>query len=294
MVLVQDGPDGVAEASPRRGERFDGRLEQVTVEQSGPVRAVLKLEGRHQSARGSRAWLPFVVRLYFYAGQTSVRLVHTIIYDGDDQKDFIRGLGLEFAVPLREERQNRHVRFSGENGGLWAEPIQPMVGRGGRVVNHPDGGGNVYPDQLDGKRVPDRARYSAREQGLLDDWAVWDAFKLVEERERRRFLGRQARETAERVDSMVRPAGVRARVRRRDASGGLGVSVKNFWQSHPASLEVDGATSGEATLRAWLWSPDAARWTCGTTTRDRTGSRRRMRTCSPASARRWAWPAPAS
>jgi hypothetical protein len=37
----------------------------------------------------------------------------------------------------------------------------------------------------------------------------------------------------------------------------LGVSVKNFWQSHPASLEVGGATTGEAALRVWLWSPDA-------------------------------------
>jgi len=256
VCIVQDGPDGAAEAAPRR-ERFDGRLEQVTVEQSGPVRAVLKLEGRHQSGRGARTWLPFVVRLYFYAGQTSVRLVHTIIYDGDDQKDFIRGLGLEFAVPLREELQNRHVRFSGENGGLWAEPIQPMVGRGGRVVNHPDGGGNVYPDQLEGKRVPNRDRYSAREQGLLDDWAVWDAFKLV-----------QANADGFTVVKRTNPqsawipcgAGRRASglVFVGDASGGLGVSVKNFWQSHPASLEVEHATAGEATLRTWLWSPDAA------------------------------------
>ena len=37
-------------------------------------------------------------------------------------------------MPLREELQNRHVRFAGGEGGLWAEPVQPMVGRGGRAV----------------------------------------------------------------------------------------------------------------------------------------------------------------
>ena len=41
-----------------------------------------------------------------------------------------------------------------------------------------------------------------------------------------------------------------------DVSGGLAVSIRNFWQSYPASLEVRHAASGEAELYAWLWSPD--------------------------------------
>ncbi len=54
-----------------------------------------------------------------------MRLVHTIVYDGDEKKDFIRGLGVSFAVPMREQVHNRHVRFSGAGDGLWAEPVQP-------------------------------------------------------------------------------------------------------------------------------------------------------------------------
>ena len=53
---------------------------------------------RSKAAAGSREWLPFVVRLYFYAGSDNVRLVHTIVYNGDEQKDFIRGLGVEFEL----------------------------------------------------------------------------------------------------------------------------------------------------------------------------------------------------
>ena len=254
--IVQDGADGAAESTPRR-ERFTGKLNQVTVEQSGPVRAVLKLEGVHKAAAGSRAWLPFVVRLYFYAGSDNVRLVHTIIYSGDEQKDFIRGLGVEFAVPLREEVQNRHVRFSGEDGGLWAEPVQPLVGRGGRVVSNPDGSGNVYAAQLAGLRVPNKAQVSAQGQGLMADWAMWDAFKLVQANADGFSLVKRTN-----PESAWIPCGAGKRASGHvfvgDASGGLGVSLKNFWQSHPASLEVSGATTGEAVLRVWLWSPDAA------------------------------------
>jgi hypothetical protein len=104
--------------------------------------------------------------------------------------------------------------------------------------------------------VPNRDRYNAREQGLLDDWAVWDAFKLVQASADGFTLVKRTN-----AQSAWIPCGAGRRasglVFVGDASGGLGVSVKNFWQSHPASLEVEHATRSEATLRAWLWSPDA-------------------------------------
>ncbi len=113
VCILQNGPSKEIGDQPSK-EKFIGNIEKVTVEQNGPVRAVVKIEGKHVSESGSRSWLPFIVRLYFYAGQQSIRIVHTIIYDGDQQKDFIRGLGLVFDVPLDEQLYNRHIRFSGD------------------------------------------------------------------------------------------------------------------------------------------------------------------------------------
>jgi len=169
-----------------------------------------------------------VVRLYCHAGSETVRVVHTVIYDGDEQKDFIRGLGLEFAVPLREEVHNRHVRFSGEDGGLWAEPIQPAVGRAGAVVVYPgSGGGNVYPDQLQGKRLPNKAELSERSRGWLADWAVWDAFKLTQPNADGFSIVKRTN-----AQSAWIPCGAGRRASGHvfvgDASGGLGVSLRNW------------------------------------------------------------------
>src|SRR5437868_2648843 len=97
-AIVQDGPDGDPASVPAR-EMFGTRVDRVTLEQSGPVRAVVKIEGMHRSEKTGRAWLPFVVRLYFYAGQESIRMVHTFFFDGDEHQDFIRGLGIVFGVP---------------------------------------------------------------------------------------------------------------------------------------------------------------------------------------------------
>jgi hypothetical protein len=255
VCVLQNGPDGDYDDAPAK-ERFVGRVEKVTVEQSGPVRAVVKLEGRHVGLRSHRQWLPFAVRLYFYAGESSVRLVHTIIYDGDEQKDFVRGLGVTFAVPMREEVQNRHVRFSGEGNGLWAEPVQPLKGRDGRFVPDPASGADVYPRQVDGHRVPNKADVNAAGQTRLADWAVWDAFKLVQPNADGFTIVKRTNPQSTWLNA---GAGGRASglVFVGDVSGGLAVSLKNFWQSYPASLEVQNASTKEAQLTTWIWSPDA-------------------------------------
>ena len=162
-----------------RIEEFKSEIQNVSIEQSGPVRAVVKIEGVHKSMQQGREWLPFTVRLYFHAGQTPVRMAHTVVFDGDEKEDFIKGLGLVFSVPMREEIHNRHVRFSGEGDGLWAEPIQPMIGRGGRFVSD-SARRDLYPDQLAGMIIPDRDELNQRGQDLLADWAVWTDFRLVQ------------------------------------------------------------------------------------------------------------------
>ncbi|HEY6400289.1 MAG TPA: hypothetical protein VI479_02695 [Blastocatellia bacterium] len=263
ICILQDGPDGGAESAPPR-EKYSTKVERVTIEQSGPVRAVAKIEGKHRGAKSSREWLPFVVRLYFYAGRESIRMVHTAVFDGDESRDFIRGLGVSFQVPMREQIHNRHVRFSGEDRGLWSEPIQPMIGRGGRFVASPQTGSqtgpqtgmDVYPDQIAGRRVPDKEAYNARGQSLLNDWAVWDDFKLVQPN-----AGGFTALKRTNSESAWIPAGAGRRasglVFAGDVSGGLATSLKNFWQSYPASLEVRKASGGAAELIVWMWSPEA-------------------------------------
>src|SRR5580693_3807158 len=160
------------------GAAFTSNIQNVTVEQRGPVRAAVKIEGVHKADAGAREWLPFTVRLYFYSGVENIRLIHSFVFDGDDKKDFIRGLGVSFGVPMREQVHNRHVRFSGEGEGLWSEPVQPATGR--RVLMAPGSRTNVFALQLAGQRLPNREAFDAAGQKLLHDWAVWSDYKLVQ------------------------------------------------------------------------------------------------------------------
>ena len=232
VCILQSGPETNPEYAPPR-EKFASNVKSVTVEQSGPVRGVVKIEGMHRGTSSKRDWLPFTVRLYFYSGQTSVRVVHTIVFDGNQEKDFVRGLGLQFAVPLREEPRNRTVRFGGPDGGLWSEPLQPA-------------GGNAAQEA--GQAIPSTM--------LLAQNAIWDDFKLMQPTPHGFTIVKRTNPASTWLFSA---AGKRAPglVYVGDISGGLGVSVKKFWQSYPSSLEVRRASSPTAQIVAWLWSPDA-------------------------------------
>ena len=232
VCVLQSGPSTQPEDAPKR-ERFLSELRTVAVEQSGPVRAVVKLEGVHRGISSAREWLPFTVRLYFYAGQTSVRLVHSIVFDGNQEKDFIRGLGLEMDVSLRDQPLNRTVRFAGADGGLWSEPLQP-------------GGGNAAQESGQAFDPPP----------VFTQNAIWNDFKLVQPNPDGFTV---VKRTGPASTWIFSAAGKRSQglVYAGDLQGGLAISVRNFWQSFPSGLEVRNAASANAKIIAWLWSPDA-------------------------------------
>jgi hypothetical protein len=231
VCILQNGPQTDAEDSPTR-EKFLSRVSKVTVEQPGPVRGVVRIDGMHKGVKSGREWLPFTVRLYFYSGLTSVRIVHTIVFDGDQEEDFVRGLGVQMAVPLREEPRNRTVRFAGAEGGLWSEPLQP-------------GGGSVA--QETGQPFTGRGEFARN--------AIWDDFKLTQPNPDGFTIVKRTNPKSTWLSSNAgkRAAGL-AFIG--DLTGGLAISVKNFWQSYPAGLEVRRASQPVADLTAWLWSPD--------------------------------------
>jgi len=234
-------------------ECFESVLTKVEVERAGSVRAVVKAEGRHRSASG-REWLPFTVRLYFYAGSDQVRLVHTFIYDGDEHRDMICSLGIRLNVPMREEAYNRHIAFATDNG-LWTEPVQPLDGRRVLTLGRRSQR-NLQAEQMAGKRIPDYNDFDEHNRELLDNWAKWDGYRLSQLTDNAYTIRKRATAESPWIGTLTgsRSPGY-AFVG--DVSGGIAVCLKDFWQSYPSTIQIDKARSSEAALTLWLWSPEA-------------------------------------
>ncbi|HVX86436.1 MAG TPA: hypothetical protein VH253_16760 [Phycisphaerae bacterium] len=235
---------------------FTSRVTKVTVEQSGPVRAVIKVEGMESEDAAAvatnvdkpgRTFLPFVMRFYFYAGTDAVRMVHSFIFDGDQEKDFIQGMGLRFGVPLKEELHNRHVRFVGEGTGVWRQPVRLLPGY--RNALSPE----QYEAHLAGKRMPNMAQLP--NQTAMESVAVYNDFKLSQPNPNGYSIDKRTQDKSSwlHVTDGKRSLGMAVLG---DVSGGIAVGVKDFWQKYPAALEINKATTAEGTLTVWLWSPD--------------------------------------
>lgn len=249
---------------------FVSQVETVGVERVGNVRAVIKIEGAYRidlnkielqivstSAELGESimkpvWLPFTVRLYFYAGSEQVKMVHTFTYDGEQSRDFIRSLGVRFEVPMREQAYNRHVAFATQDGGVWSESVQPLSGR--RILTK---GRDMSFEfrQVAGERIPEPDFFDHTGQELLRHWASWNTYRLTQLSDQGYAINKRAHANNQWIGTHTgrRAAGY---VFAGDVSGGLGLSVKDFWQSYPASLQVDSATHDTAYLTAYLWSPE--------------------------------------
>jgi hypothetical protein len=245
VLLRSDSP-----ARKAAQEKFEGEIDSVALESSGAVLAVVKITGRHASTTGSRKWLPFVVRLYFYAGGEVVRLLHTIIYNGDPKKDAISGLGIRFSVPMRGALYDRHVRFSGQEKGLFAEAVRGVTGL------RRDPGAEVREAQLAGRATQPLDTWARAVSSRLQyipafaDWTLFqpncDGFEIRKRtREGFTWLGSARGSRAGGLAYVGSP------------EGGAAFGLRNFWQSNPAQLDIRNATGDVAEITTWLWSPEA-------------------------------------
>lgn len=246
VALTANTPDTEAANTVQR--HYDSIVSAVTVEQHGPVRAVVKVDGKH-SADG-RAWLPFSLRLYFYAGGESVRIMHTFVFDGDEHQDFMRGLGMRFDVPLDGPLYDRHVRFAGENPGLWAEAVQGLTGL------RRDPGAAFRQAQVAGMPCPPIAQMAPRVSSALHLVPAWGDYTLS-----------QLSADSFQIRKRTKPGHgwIDADAGRRAAGsgyiggsgGGVAFGLRDFWQRHPTRLDIRNAHTSTAEVTLWMWSPDA-------------------------------------
>jgi hypothetical protein len=248
VLQVQNQPD--AEPGEQiRTDFFQGEIKEVLIEQSGPIRTVLKITGSH--AAENKALLPFVVRLYFYQNSDAIRVLHTIIYDADESKDFISGIGLRLSVPLEDELHNRHVRFTGEDNGVFAEAIRGLTGL------RRDPGKAVTDAQINGKATPSTTEFPDNVSKRLHYIPAFGDYTLFQptpdsfEIQKRTKAGHGWLQSA--FGKRATGTGYLG-----SSKGGLLFGIRNFWQSHPAQLDIRNAHTDLAEITLWVWAPKAS------------------------------------
>lgn len=229
-------------------ELCESVIKNVVIEQSGPIRGVVKVEGLHKAKQGSIEWLPFSIRLYFYVNTNRVKLVHSFVYDGNEHVNFIKGLGMLFEVPITGCLYNRHVGVTGDTG-MFKEPCQSIS----RLDKNYE---TDYPKQINGQLLETQMNEDGTLADRVQDMAVWGDFKLIQDSSEHFVIQKRTKKGCAWIDA---DHGHRAQglLFVGGENGGFAASVKNFWQKHPSSLEVNNLSQEVSQIKVWFWSPDA-------------------------------------
>ncbi len=248
VLQLQDKPDD--RAGPRHTS-WSGVVESTKIEQSGPVRAVVQLSGHYREdsppryGTGHRTILPWTMRIYLCAGDESIRLVHHFVWDGDVNRDFIRGLGLQLDVPMSDQPYDRHVRFAGPDRGVWGEPVLVLTGL------RRDSGDAVRTAQVAGTATPPVAQWPATVQAGYQDLPLWGDFTLAQHAATHCAVWKRTSDQT----SWLKHAGFADRAPgfgyAGGVSGGLGFGLRDFWQRFPRALDVRDAAKDTATVTLW-------------------------------------------
>lgn len=246
LVVLTDVREDDSETGSAQRQRYASQISEAVVEQAGPARVLIKLSGTHRREDG-RAVLPFTLRLYFYRHSDAVRVLHSFVFDLDERRESIRGLGLRFDVPLSGPLQERYVRFVADDGGVFGEALRGLTGL------RRDPGEALAAAQLRGERLPAIGQPIA--QGLehipaFGDYSLLqahpDAFSI-------------SKRTASPAGWLNAGSGARAAgcAYLGTPEGGVAFGIRNFWQSYPGQLDIRGAAGEAGQVTLWLWAPDA-------------------------------------
>lgn len=240
--------------------KFTGITRKVTLEEAGPLRAVVKIEGDHEIEMNQAKIFPFVVRLYFYAGSDEVKIVHSFVFNANEESDFLKGIAVEFSMGAAGAYHNRHVGFVGETG-MFYEAVQPMYVGGGiwgrKNTKRAESGDErllmYQKQQIDGQFVTIDKEDMPEFAEVVADNAAFSDFRLNQASCDNYVITKR---TDPRCAYITAAQGTRSSgtIFLGSEAGIVAAGIKDCWQKAPMALEVKGMTTDHPAMTLWLWS----------------------------------------
>ncbi|WAO91724.1 Hypothetical protein NCS54_00920400 [Fusarium falciforme] len=255
---IQDLEDEHAKHQDLKTYECIGRVTESTIEKDSSIRALVTVRGLHHSNREGlfrdyhKPWVPFVVRFYLYKDSEAIRMVHSIVYDGNSDHDFIAGIGIHFDIPLAdEELYNRHIRIAGPDGGFLSEAVKGITGL------RRDPGAAVRQAQVAGRKTPDASTWDSRVTSRLHWIPAWSDYRLTQlspdgfNLKKRTAPG----QSWVKISGATRAGGLA--YLGGPTVGGLAVGLRDFWKKYPTSIDISNAAHDLGSITLWLYSPSA-------------------------------------
>lgn len=248
-VLQLEEPSVVDGYEAKLTKPYEGVLKEIQLEEQGDLQCIVKFTGCHKNKEGQEK-LPFIIRMRINADCPTLQFTHTFLYDGEENKDFLKGLGISFEAPLAGEIYNRHVKVQGDYG-VFHEAMVPLTSWRPRVPVE------LYQTQMAGEKVTPEGEQLAIVNKVLQDTPYWSTYDICQD-SASHFLIRKklAPENCCYIDSLHGQR-TKGAVSFGSEAGSVMVCIRDFWEKYPSGYTIQGMDSEKAECTVWFWSPTA-------------------------------------
>ena len=223
---------------------YKAAITAVTIEEDGPLALTIKTEGCYQHQNQNK--MKFCIRMYINKDSSDIRFVHTFFFDGDEQTDFLKGLGIRFDTVLEGRPYEHHIRFAGE---LPFKEAAILLNS-----SYPRLQPSILQEQLDGKTW--EYPLDSDVEKAAADLPVWNRYFLYQDSADHYRIGKQTKPQCC-VLSAAEGRRAHGAMEVCGEKGGILLGIRDFWQKYPSGLEVTNLANDNASCTAWFYSPEA-------------------------------------
>ncbi|MCR5716833.1 MAG: hypothetical protein K6G23_08310, partial [Lachnospiraceae bacterium] len=239
---------------------YFGLIRKITVEEQGAVQTVFRFEGVHVCTEGERKGdqkIPFIIRMFVGTAAEDIKFQHTFLYDGDEEKDFLKGIGLTFESPLDGALYNRHVKFTGDAGVFHEVSAQLSAWR-------PRISPKLYERQIAGERITDQIIASEEDAQLQEHIATilenspnWDTWSMTQDSAQHFKIRKKLRYEDVCMIDCLHGGRTLGGCAFGSEAGSVMIGIRDFWEKYPGGVRISGLSGDTATAQIWFYSPEA-------------------------------------
>lgn len=239
----KEGEDRIARVS-----HYTGKVTKVRMEESGPYRVTARVEGIHVNQETGEERIPFIIRIQAGAGDPGIRLMHTFLYDGIEERNLLKGIGLRFLSPVSGEPWHRYVKALGDYGAFY-ESVANLVSFIPRTKEE------LSDKQMNDPHKPLTEQEKAEVADIIGEMPFWDSWYYTQEhhgyfRIRKKIAG----EDVCLLDCVEGQHGKGA-MAFGSAGGNVSFAIRDFDRKTPCGFSLEGLSGQTAMMTAWFYDP---------------------------------------
>lgn len=227
---------------------YRGKIQSVQLENQGDISCTFCFHGVHiDDSDENIPAMPFVIRMTIYADCAELRIEHTFLYDGQECRDHLAGMGIRLEMIPGGNACNHHIKFVTDEN-VFHETAVMLASSRPRLDR------DILKKQMDDVRIG----YSegSDEELAAANLPVWSNYSICQDSVSHYVIQKQTEKNCCKLDCLhgLRTSGTTV-VAGENASIILG--IRDFWQKYPREITVKGLGTETVSSTLWYYSPDA-------------------------------------